>query len=273
MLQTLEFYRYFSLRPNKEQRAAFLSGPGVLVLVLIDSECDSRRSLLSWRSLRALWQMDPHDESKGENLNPVHQLPTRRRGSGPRWSPPSTVKSLCSFRAPAASICPPRCMQTSKRKKKHSVCFPLAESLCFTTVCSSEASVGVRVEQVQVQVRGSGSTAPAFTPPGDSEAAPGLPPPLRRQAAGDKWACCTLGRRCGSPAISADTCREADRQIHQGESHSWAAGRKATTQTPDQPQLDWDHTSVFHNVAHGTQQRNSGGSRVRLVSCLVLPFD
>lgn len=110
--------------------------------------------------------------------------------------------------------------------------------------------MGVRVEQVQVQVQvgGSGSTAPAFTPPGDSEAAPGLPL-LRRWVAGDKWACCTWDRRCGSPAISADTCREADRQIHQGESHSWAAGLKATTQTPDQPQLDWDHTSVFHNVA------------------------
>lgn len=40
MLQTLQLYRYFSLRPNEEQRAAFLSGPGVLVLVLIDSECD-----------------------------------------------------------------------------------------------------------------------------------------------------------------------------------------------------------------------------------------
>lgn len=106
--------------------------------------------------------------------------------------------------------------------------------------------MGVRVEQVQVG--GSGSTAPVFTPPGDSEAAPGLPP-LHRWAAGDKWACCTWDRRCGSPAISADTCREADRQIHQGESHSWAAGLKATTQTPDQPQLDWDHTSVFHNVA------------------------
>lgn len=124
-----------------------------------------------------------------------------------------------------------------------------------------------RVEQVQVQLGASGSSSPAFTPPGDSEAALRLPPPLHCRAAGGKWACCTWDRRCESPAISADTCRQADRQIYQGASNSWPAVRKPTTQTPVQPQHDWDHASVFRNVActHTTQQRNRGGGRARLV--------
>lgn len=42
-------------------------------------------------------------------------------------------------------------------------------------------------------------------PPGDSVAAQVL---VGGQAGGDKWACCTWGRRCGSLTISADTSCE-----------------------------------------------------------------